>query len=259
VGERTSHAPGTFSWVDVSTTDQEGAKRFYQELFGWEADDVPAGEGIVYSMMKLDGRSVAAISPQQEQQREMGVPPVWNSYVTVEEADAAANKAKELGANLFAEPFDVFDAGRMAVIQDPQGAVFMVWEPRESIGAELVNVPGALTLNQLNTSDPEAAGRFYGDLFGWRIEQVSEEPEQPYWGIYNGDRLNGGMMGHQGPAPPHWLPYFASEDVDAASAKIAELGGNVIIGPMDIPSGRIAVAQDPQGAYFALFAGRFDD
>jgi uncharacterized protein len=259
VGERTSHAPGTFSWVDVSTPDQEGAKRFYQELFGWEADDVPAGEGIVYSMMKLDGRSVAAISPQQEQQREMGVPPVWNSYVTVEEADAAANKAKELGANLFAEPFDVFDAGRMAVIQDPQGAVFMVWEPRESIGAELVNVPGALTLNQLNTSDPEAAARFYGDLFGWRIEQVSEEPEQPYWGIYNGDRLNGGMMGHQGPAPPHWLPYFASEDVDAASAKIAELGGNVIIGPMDIPSGRIAVAQDPQGAYFALFAGRFDD
>ena len=125
------------------------------------------------------------------------MPTAWNSYVTVESADASAAKASEAGGNPMGEPFDVMEAGRMALIQDPTGAVLSVWEPRDSIGAHWVNGPGAITLNQLNTSDPQAAEQFYGGLFGWRTEQVGGG-DQPYWGIYNGDRLNGGMM----PLPP---------------------------------------------------------
>src|SRR5919197_2424863 len=144
MGERTQHAPGTFSWADVTTTDQEAAKAFYTGLFGWEIEDVPVGEGVFYSMARVGGRDVAAISPQPPQQRDAGVPPVWNSYITVESADAAAERAAELGATVHAPPFDVMDAGRMAVIQDPQGAFFMVWQPKSHHGAQLVNAPGAL-------------------------------------------------------------------------------------------------------------------
>ena len=153
------------------------------------------------------------------------------------------------------EAFDVMDVGRMAVVQDPTGAFFAVWEPRASIGAERVNEPGALTITQLNTSNPERAQEFYAGVFGWSFEAV-EGGDRPYWGIYNGDRLNGGMMEQ---SPSAWLVYFGSESVEDDAAKIAELGGTVIVPPMPVPGGRILVAQDPQGAVFALVSGRFDD
>src|SRR5919108_3402626 len=145
MGERTQYAPGTFCWADLATTDQEAAKAFYSGLFGWEADDMPAGEGVTYSMMRLDGKYAAAIAPQPQQQRDAGVPPAWSSYVSVESADEAADRAARLGATVHAPPFDVLEAGRMAVIQDPQGAFFMVWQPRDHFGAALVNAPGALS------------------------------------------------------------------------------------------------------------------
>lgn len=255
MGERTSHTAGTFSWTDLATTDPAGARDFYTSLFGWDAEDIPIPEGGVYTMLLRNGKRVAAVNQGQE-----GQPPAWNSYVTVDGADAAAAAAEENGGTLAAEPFDVMDAGRMAVIQDPTGAFFSVWEPGDSIGAELVNEPGALTLNQLNTSDPERAQEFYTGLFGWRFETMAEGDE-PYWGIYKGDRVNGGMMPlppDQG-MPPHWLVYFGSESVDDDAGRIGELGGTVMLAPMPIPGGRILVAQDPQGAVFALFSGRFDD
>src|SRR3954453_8120809 len=130
MGERDGFEPGTFCWVDLATTDQDGAKSFYAELFGWEADDMPAGDGIVYSMQRVRGKDVAAIAPQPPQQREAGVPPAWNNYVSVESADAATEGAAGRGAAAHAPPFDVFEAGRMAVIQDPHGAFFMIWEPK---------------------------------------------------------------------------------------------------------------------------------
>src|SRR5947209_15487197 len=125
MGERTSYSPGAFSWTDLTTPDQDGAKRFYVELFGWEAEDQDIGQGMTYSMMKLGGRDVAAISPQPQQQRDAGAPPVWNSYITVESADDALARAGELGATVHAQAFDVFDVGRMGVVQDPQGAFFL--------------------------------------------------------------------------------------------------------------------------------------
>jgi predicted enzyme related to lactoylglutathione lyase len=150
-------------------------------------------------------------------------------------------------------------SGRMALVQDPTGAVLALWQPRESIGAEVVNRHGALTMNQLNTSDPEGAQRFYADLFGWRYESVSDDP--PYWSIYHGDRLNGGMMPLPpgAPMPSHWLVYFGVDDLDAAAARIGSSGGTVMVEPQAVPAGRFLVAQDPQGAFFALFEGDFDD
>src|SRR5438105_4218028 len=149
MGERTNYTPGTFSWTDLATTDQEAAKLFYGQLFGWEAEDNPIGDGAYYSMMKLGGKDVAAIAPQPQQQREAGAPPAWNSYVTVDSADRSLERAKQLGASVHAPAFDVMDVGRMGVVQDPQGAFFLVWEPKRHIGAALVNAPGALAWNEL--------------------------------------------------------------------------------------------------------------
>jgi predicted enzyme related to lactoylglutathione lyase len=260
MGERTQHTPGTFSWADVSTTDQPAAKEFYSALFGWQADDLPVGDGAFYSMMRVEGKSVAAISPQPQQQREAGVPPLWNSYVTVESADDAAAKAGELGATVHAPPFDVMDAGRMAVIQDPQGAFFMVWEPRENIGAGLVNGPGMLSWNELASPDVDASAKFYGDLFGWEAEPMEGMPQR-YSVVRNGGRANGGIreLREVEGAPPHWLVYFGIDDIDAGLAKAEELGGTKLAGPIDIGIAKIGVVQDPQGATFALYDGRFED
>ena len=266
MGERTSHAAGTVSWADLATTDAAGAKAFYGELFGWELEDLPVPDAPPYTMARIGGKAVCAI---YERAAEQPGPPAWLSYVTVDDADATASRARELGATVISEPFDVMQAGRMAVLQDPTGAVFAIWQPGESIGAELVNDPGAITLNQLNTGDPEAAKRFYTGLFGWRFDQLPEAESadtdvagQKYWGIFNGERLNGGMMplSQAGPgAPPAWLVYFTTPDVDASVARIGELQGQVVLAPTQIQSGRIAVAQDPQGAVFALFEGEVDD
>jgi predicted enzyme related to lactoylglutathione lyase len=259
MGERTKYAPGTFSWTDLTTTDQEAAKKFYGELFGWEAVDNPVGDGMVYSMMRLDGKDVAAISPQPEQQRDAGAPPAWNSYITVESADDALEKAKGLGATVHAPAFDVMDVGRMGVVQDPQGAFFLVWEPKKHIGASLVNAPGAMSWNELASPDLDASAEFYRELFGWQVE-LFEGMEMPYMTIKNSEgHNNGGMRAAAENEPPYWLVYFGIEDIDAGLSKATDLGGTKLLGPMDIGMGKIGVLQDPQGAVFALFAGQYED
>jgi predicted enzyme related to lactoylglutathione lyase len=255
VGERTEYAPGTFSWVELLTSDEAAAKDFYTALLGWAYEDLPLSGGGHYSMVLKDGKRVAGLhQPGAEQ----ATPPNWLSYVTVEDADAAAARASELRGTTLAGPFEVESAGRMAVLQDVQGAVFAVWQPRGSIGAELVNDPGSLTINQLNAGDVAAARGFYTSLFGWRIETANEDP--PYWGIYNGDALNGGLMElpPDAGAPPHWLAYFTVEDMEAANARIPELGGTIMVEPLRIGEGRTLVAADPQRAVFALFEGPVD-
>src|SRR5437588_1228229 len=193
MGERSEYKAGTFSWSDLTTTDQDGAKKFYTELFGWETNDNEVGEGVYYTMAQIDGKEVAAISPQPEQQREAGVPPTWNSYITVDSADEALEKAKELGAQVHADAFDVMDVGRMGVVQDPQGAFFLVWEPKEHIGAGLVNAPGALCWNELATTDMDASAGFYSELFGWTAEPFEQSPT-PYMFIQTKDgHGNGGI------------------------------------------------------------------
>jgi uncharacterized protein len=257
MGERTQYTPGTFCWTDLTTTDPEGAKAFYGGLLGWEAEDMPVGDGDFYSMMRVDGKDVAAIAPQQPQQREAGAPPLWNSYVSVDSADAAAQRATELGATVHAPPFDVLDAGRMAVIQDPQGAFFMVWQPGRHYGAALVNAPGALVWNELASPDLDGSTAFYSGLFGWTIAPFEGSPE-PYLSIKNGDASNGGIREARPGEPPNWLAYFGTEDIDAALAEVEELGGAKHAGPIDIQMAKIAIVQDPQGAIFALYAGALE-
>jgi predicted enzyme related to lactoylglutathione lyase len=248
MGARTSYAPGTFSWAELVTSDAKGAKDFYTKLFGWSYEDQPIGEGQVYSMAALGGSTVAALYPSSEQ------PPHWNCYVTVASADETAGRAGELGGSVIAEPFDVFNSGRMAVLSDPTGGIVAVWEAREHIGASLVNTPGALAWNDLVTPDPETASAFYRDLFGWTFQEMSPE----YRVILNGKGSNGGMLKQDGPAA--WLPYFAHGDVDAAIAQIQELGGQLFNGPLQVPNGRFAVVSDLQGAVFAVLSSdNFDD
>jgi hypothetical protein len=255
---RTSYTPGTFSWTDLSTPDQAGAKAFYSAVFGWEAFDSPIGDGIHYSMMSIDGHQVAGIGPQNQQLKDAGVPALWNSYVSVEDAEATLARARELGATVHADAFDVMDAGRMAVIQDPQGAHLLLWQPKQHPGAGLVNAPGALTWNELASPDLDASAAFYGGLFGWTVTPV-EGMEMPYRMIANGDHQNGGMAPIQPPGtPPHWLVYFGTSDIDASVATATEHGASVLAGPLDIAMGRIAVLADPQGAVFALYSGNFD-
>lgn len=259
MGERESYTPGTFSWTDLSTTDPQAAKAFYGELFGWEAEDMPVGDGSVYTMVRQGGKDVGAISAQPEQQREAGVPPLWNSYITVASADDTAARTEELGGSVHAPAFDVMDVGRMAVLADPQGAFFMAWEPRRHIGASLVNAPGALSWNELQTTDIDAAAAFYTGVFGWTTSPMENSPE-PYLVVKNGERANGGIRAASHPgAPPSWLVYFGIENLDAALELIEKRGGKKYMGPMDIGVATIAVVADPQGAAFALYDGAFED
>jgi len=252
MGQLTQYKPGTFSWTDLTTTDQEGAKAFYGALFGWEATDNPVGDGVTYSMMSIDGEYVAAIAPQPQQQRDAGVPPAWNSYITVESADDALEAAKGLGGTVHAPAFDVMDAGRMGVVQDPQGAFFLVWEPKARFGAGLVNAHGALSWNELASPVLEASAGFYRELFGWTIEPL-ENSEMPYMTIKNSaGEQNGGMRPVAPSEPPHWLVYFASADVDATTKKVKDLGGSVMLEAQNFPGGRFSIVTDPQGGAFGI-------
>jgi predicted enzyme related to lactoylglutathione lyase len=262
MGDRSSYPPGTFSWVDLATTDPADAKRFYGGLFGWGFNDVPTGNGF-YSMAQLGGRDAAAIGEQQPDERNQGIPPHWNSYVTVADADATAENAGALGGNVIVPAFDVLDVGRMSVVADPTGAVFSIWQPKTNIGAGVVNEPGALTWNELGTTDVEKAKAFYHELFDWSYEDMGGGA---YTVIRVGQRTNGGIRPQteqEKGVPPNWLPYFAVASCDESAAGAGELGGNVLVPPMDVPvsdgQSRFAVIADPQGAVFALFAGPLDD
>jgi uncharacterized protein len=258
VPDRDGYIPGVPCWIDTSQPDPKAAVGFYSGLFGWEFEDVmpPESEGEYY-IGRLGGRSAGAVGSIPEAAPQMAM---WNTYIWVDSADETASKVADAGGTTLMEPFDVMDAGRMAVIADPTGAVFCTWQAGDQIGAELVNGHGLLSLTQLNTNDIDRASAFYTELFGWRIEQVGTT-ETPYWGIYIGDQLNAGMMqlppGQ--PAPPHWLVYFGHNDLDAASEKISAAGGTLLVPKMAVPGGEIVVAQDAQGAVFGILDGRFDE
>ena len=259
MGKRTSYPTGTFSWDDLATTDAAAAKDFYAGMFGWEMDDGRAAGGGVYTVCHLDGDAVAGLYEMTEEMRATGAPPNWLSYVTVDDADAAVARAKELGGDAVDDAFDVTDLGRMAVLSDPQGAVFAVWQPGTRTGAERVNDVGCLTINELTTTGVDAARAFYGDLFGWTTETVDTGPGGPLIvSVYNDGNLNANISTAQPGEPPHWRPYFTVESVETAHDRARELGGTALFGPLMIPGGGIAIARDPQGAVFALFEGRVD-
>ena len=251
---RTEFAPGTFSWVDLTSRDIAGVKGFYGELLGWEFEDNDVPGGGMYSMCKVGDDSVAALAPQNDE-----FPPHWNSYVTVASADDTAAKAKALGANVIEEPFDVIEAGRMALLQDPTGAALCTWEPRDMVGAGRVNEPGCLTWNELHTPDPDRAVEFYTGLFGWGTHEMDTQGGPSYTVVKVGERSNGGVMDTQEGEPPNWLPYFVVESRDGAAEQAKQIGATELF-RMDMPQGgKIAAFSDPQGAPFAVWEGDVDD
>ncbi len=253
MGERTSYPPGSFCWVDLMAADQAAAKTFYTGLFGWDYVDFPIPGGGTYSVAQLDGKGVSAIVPPPQE----GIPPHWNCYVSVADADAAAARAQELGATLIMPAGDVGDSGRLAVFQDPQGAILSVWQPGQHFGAALVNGPGLLSWNDLLSPDVDASAAFYRELFGWTIDPIPGAEGQ-YWSIANDGALNGGLMPLPPGGHPAWNLYFGVEDADAAIARAGELGGQIVMGPMPVPSGKFAVLRDPQNAVFSIVDGNFD-
>lgn len=261
---RTSYEHGTFSWLELGTTDSESAKKFYGGLFGWTFDDMPAGPGMTaastYSMCKMGTETVAALYKMGAEMK--SVPSHWASYITVTDVDATAKKAATNGGKVVKEPFDVMDVGRMAVIEDPTGATFCLWQAKKHIGATLTGEPGSMAWNELFTRNVDRAGKFYIDTIGWTTESVNMGKMGTYtlFNLANDKKNNKGGMMPIAPdmksVPPHWLAYIAVADCDASAKKVTSLGGKVMMDPMDIPNiGRFAIVQDPQGATFALYKG----
>jgi predicted enzyme related to lactoylglutathione lyase len=251
------HAPGDFCWIELATTDQAAAKIFYASLFGWAVEDSPMGPNDFYSMFSLEGRNTGAAYTLRKEQREQGVPPHWMLYIAVESADAAAAKAAELGGKVLAPAFDVMDVGRMAVMQDPTGATFCVWQAKSHFGTGIAGVDGTLCWADLSTPDRERAGKFYSKLFGWEIGKEEEDPAHSYWHLKNGENFIGGIPpeSYNKPGvPPHWLAYILTLNCDASADKAKQLGATLFVPPMSMEGvGRFAVVADPQGATFAIF------
>ena len=271
--ERDGYIPGVPCWIDTSQPDPEAAVDFYSGLFGWDFEDVmpPGSEGKYYSA-RIRGKDVAAVSSIPEGAPQMAT---WNTYVWVDSADDTAARVRDAGGQVLTEPFDVMTAGRMAVFADPEGAVFCVWQAKEHRGTQIVNEHGSLNFNDLHTRDPEGAKAFYGAVFGWETFDLSGNFRTwtlPGYGDYlqRDDpelrkRLEeaGGPTGfedvvaslisisdEQPDTPPHWGLTFAVDDADAAAQKATELGGEVLLPPMDAPWVRMTVLSDPQGATF---------
>jgi predicted enzyme related to lactoylglutathione lyase len=265
MSERDGYQPGVPCWVDTWQPDAKAAVSFYTGLFGWEAEDtMPPGTPGEHYMCRIRGRDIAAIGSRPAEAPPM--PPAWGTYVWVESAEGTAAQVVDAGGSVVMEPFPSLDGGRIAVVADPAGAVFGVWQPGEHGGAQLVNEPGAWSMSALDTRDPDAAKAFYGGVFGWDTETldlggaevtlwrlpgfVGGEPEQPV--PRDVVATMAPMSGDD--APPRWSVDFWVEDVDATADRAARLGGEVVAPPYDIPVAalRQAVLADPQGAAFSV-------
>jgi len=247
--EKTSYEPGTPSWVDIGVPDMDAAVAFYGELFGWTFDE-GAEETGGYRQAFVGDKSVAGFGPKMDPG-----PPFWATYIATDSADETAEKVKAAGGQVVVEPMDVMEFGRMAVFADDTGAFFSCWQAGSHPGAQLVNEPNTMCWNELNSRNADEAKAFYSSVFGWTSE-TDESPMMTYTQWYLDGGVVGGMM-HMGPqfppeVPNNWLVYFAVEDTDAAVAKVTELGGSVMMQPMDIEPGRFAVVGDNAGAPFAV-------
>jgi uncharacterized protein len=260
MGTIATHKTGSFCWIELGTTDQAAAKRFYASLFGWGSNDFPMGPDGMYTIFSLTGRDTGGGFTLMPDMIAHGVPPHWLLYVLVDSADDAVAQAQAAGARVMKPAIDVSDFGRMAVLQDPTGAVFAVWQvkrqPEGGGGIRVAGEAGAFCWADLITHDPDAAKKFYETLFGWRLSP-GEKDQSGYLHIQNGADFIGGVPPSQyvpPNVPPHWLLYFQVANCDQATAKAQELGARVLVEPMSMENvGRWSVIADPQGAGLALF------
>jgi uncharacterized protein len=250
------HPAGSFCWVELATSDQAAAKKFYGALFGWTPNDMPMGPSDVYTIFRLEGRDAAAGYTLRPDQVAQHVPPHWMLYIQVDNVDSSTAKVAQLGGKVIMPPFDVMDAGRMSVIQDPTGAYFSLWQSNKSAGIGIHSVHGTLCWGDLSTSDTDRAQKFYSGLLGWQFISDEKDPSG-YLHIKNGEHMIGGLPPSkylQPGVPPHWLAYFLVDDVDATANKAKDMGAKFFVPPMTMEGvGRMAIIADPQGAVFAIF------
>jgi uncharacterized protein len=254
MSERTSYDQGTPCWVDLQTTDQTAAKAFYGRLFGWDYDDQPMPGDAIYSMAVKGSGVVAAIAPQSPDMVAQNIPPMWNTYIAVDDVDASTAKADSSGGKVLMQPFDIEGAGRMSFVADPSGAPVGLWQAGGHIGATVVNEHGAVVWNELITDDTDAAVRFLGTVLGTGT-QKQDMGIGEYIMLTVKDQPVGGTTPPQMPGlPNHWHVYFQVDDVPAAVATATELGGKVLNGPVDTPVGPMATLSDPQGGMFTVMS-----
>lgn len=245
---------GSFCWNEIATRDLAGATKFYTELLGWTAHDVPMGDMGVYTLLKLEGKDVLGLY-EMKGEHFASVPPHWMTYIAVENCDASLEKLQALGGSVKMPIVDVPNVGKMAFVADPQGAVFSLFQKTSDPGEGMPTGVGTVCWNELATSSAEGATKFYTELLEWGTN-VQDMGPTVYTTWMNGESMAGGMMEmtkEWGNIPPHWMSYVEVADCDASVKKAQELGGKLLHGPHDIPNvGRFAVIQDPQGAVFSV-------
>jgi uncharacterized protein len=247
MGEVERYPDGTFCWVDLGAVDAAAAKGFYGGLFGWEFEDLATGDKGTYSICRLRGKAVAGLYDQAERDE-------WGSYLKVEDVDRATARARELGAEVLVEPFEAPGGGRVATVRDRGGASVSLSRPGEQFAAQLVNEDGAWTWNELVSPDLAAAREFYAKLLGWSAADIPGAVARTSFSL--GNLLVGGGHAPIGPEDPtpRWTISFWVADADRSVERARELGGGVVLPPMDIPVGRFAVVSDPGGAAFTVAA-----
>lgn len=237
-------------WFDVTTSDPDGARKFYEALFGWNYD-IGGQETGFYTMCMIGNSNAAGLGPNMPGQ---DMPPAWTVYFGVADADATVEKVKQAGGQVMVPVMDVLEYGRMAICTDSAGAVFGLWQPKLHVGATVIEQHGAMGWCEVNTRDASGTASFYGDVFGLKPQKL-DDPNVTYFMLNQGEAPVGGVMEMTeafGDMPPHWMPYFVVTDVDTSSQTVKDNGGKVLQEPFDTPYGRISVIMDPQGAALSI-------
>jgi uncharacterized protein len=251
--EATWYSQGAFCWSECSTNDVAGAKAFYGDVFGLDAQETPIPEGGSYVQLQKDGKNVAAVTPQMEHERAQGVPPHWNTYIAVDDVDLVTKEAEGLGATIAAPPFDVLESGRMAVVIDPTGAAIALWQAKSHIGAQVYAEVGTLAWWELMAPDPKPAIEFYTTLFGYGTQDFPVERGTYTVLTHKGEQAAGIMTAPQPEMPAAWTPYFEVADAEATLAKATSLGATEMMPVTETEKvGRFSWITDPQGAVIAF-------
>jgi hypothetical protein len=248
----------TWFWYELMTTDPTAATGFYAGLLGWKTEAYP-DPGMQYTVVSTAAGGLGGIATLSAEAKAMGVPPNWMGVVRVSDTDAAAGRCKELGGAVHVGPFDIPNVGRYAVLADPTGAAFSVLQPAGPDGDTPTTLElGRVSWNELWTSDCDAAWAFYQAMFGWvETGKMDMGPQGVYrmYGLPDGKTSLGGIAARMPEQPANaWIYYFNVADIVACAAALQSAGGRVIMGPHDVPGGKILIAMDPQGAVFAAYS-----
>ncbi len=252
---------GRFIWYELATTDTGAAKAFYTKVVGWSTEDMSGGP-MPYTLFTVEpGRGVGGMMTLPDNLKKMGVPPHWLGYVMVDDTNASTARAKSLGATVHHEPMDIPNVGRFSVIQDPQGGVVALFKPTPPPGGAPAELEpgrtGTTGWHELYANDGAKALDFYSALLGWKKFDTMDMGEMGQYHIFGtpGAAMPmGGMMTKPAQVPaPYWTYYFHVGDIDAAAGRVKAGGGQVLMGPIEVPGGDwIIQGIDPQGAAFAL-------